>query len=271
MNTMIKRLLCLVVATLFVATTHAQPAPGAPPRLVESDDPRVQNRSYTFADTGEKMPYSVFVSSKVSSDKPNPLIVVLHGLGIGPGFMVRGSILDLAEEGGYIVVSPMGYNAGGWWGSPVINRDNAPPEPANLSELSEKDAMNVLGMIRSEFNVDPNRTYLMGHSMGGAGTLFLGVKHAENWAALGSIAPAAFRLDPSSLEPVKDSMPVIVVQGEADELVPASNTRKWVDWMKANGMEHKYVEIAGAGHGDVIEKGMADIFAFFAEHSRDDK
>jgi hypothetical protein len=46
--------------------------------------------------------------------------VSLHGLGIGPGFMCCGKALDLAEEGGYILVAPMGYEVGGWYGSPVI-------------------------------------------------------------------------------------------------------------------------------------------------------
>ena len=31
-------------------------------------DPRVQQRSYVFADTGEKLTYAVFVSSKVSKE-----------------------------------------------------------------------------------------------------------------------------------------------------------------------------------------------------------
>jgi predicted peptidase len=56
--------------------------------------------------------------------------------------------------------------------------------PANLAELSEKDVLNVLAMMRKEFNVDENRTYLMAHSMGGAGTYFLGWKHASEWAAI---------------------------------------------------------------------------------------
>jgi hypothetical protein len=47
-----------------------------------SSDPRVQNRTYHFADAGEDLPYCVFVSSKVSKDKKNPRIVTLHGLGI---------------------------------------------------------------------------------------------------------------------------------------------------------------------------------------------
>jgi poly(3-hydroxybutyrate) depolymerase len=50
--------------------------------------------------------------------------------------------------------------------------------------------MTVFEMIKKEFNVDENRTYLMGHSMGGAGTIYLGVKYASIWAAIGAEAPA---------------------------------------------------------------------------------
>jgi pimeloyl-ACP methyl ester carboxylesterase len=46
------------------------------------------------------------------------------------------------------------------------------------------------GLMRSE-----RRTYLMGHSMGSAGTFHLAVKYSGNWAATASIAPAAFRMD----------------------------------------------------------------------------
>ena len=44
-------------------------------------DPRVQERKYEFKETNEQLPYALFVSSKVSKDKKNPLIVSLHGLG----------------------------------------------------------------------------------------------------------------------------------------------------------------------------------------------
>src|SRR4026207_1699988 len=52
-------------------------------------DSRVQQRTYTFAETGEQMAYALFVSSKVSRDKKNPLIVSLHGLGGDQNTMVR--------------------------------------------------------------------------------------------------------------------------------------------------------------------------------------
>ncbi len=87
-------------------------------------DPRVQQRTYLFTDSNEQMPYALFVSSKVSKDKKNPLIVTLHGLGGDQNTMVRESFkaVDLAEEGGYILVSPMGYNSGGWYGIPSVRR-----------------------------------------------------------------------------------------------------------------------------------------------------
>src|SRR5690606_41054004 len=121
------------------------------------------------------------------------------GLGWLPKIICYSTTIDSAEEGGDIVADPMGYNVGGWYSSPVIRGpggrafggENA---PENLSELSEKDVMNVLAMIREEFNVDESRIYLTGHSMGGAGTLFLGSKHADIWAAIAPVAPAAFSM-----------------------------------------------------------------------------
>lgn len=263
----------VLAAFAFGLTAFAQPrppAPGEPPPFVEATDPRVENRTYHFEPTGETMPYSVFVSSQVSDERPSPVIVTLHGLGVGAGFMLRGRALDLAEEGGYILVGPMGYNEAGWYGSPVITFGDAPVEPENLRELSEQDVMNVLDLILEEFNVDEERVYIMGHSMGGAGALYLGAEHAERFAAIGAIAPAAFRIDPSILAPVSDSMPVIIVHGDADTLVPVDQARRWVDWMAGNGMEHEYHELEGVDHGVVIEEAMPAIYEFFSRHRRPD-
>ena len=272
-------------------------------------DPRVQQRTYLFADTGEQLPYAVFVSSKVSKDKKNPLIVALHGLGGDQNTMMRANALQLAEEGGYIMVGPMGYNSGGWYGAPARyngggpgGRRGAPPagapaagappagapqappagraagpggtaitDPVKLHEASEKDVMNVLDMIRKEFNVDENRTYLMGHSMGGAGTMYLGVKYASIWAAIGAEAPATAPagLTPAtfSLEPAKN-VPMIIVQGDMDTLVPVAGARLWVEKMKELNITHQYVEVAGGDHGSVLTTGAPDIFAFFGKHTK---
>lgn len=259
----------VVVCALCAPVIAQQPAPVGRGRGQQPPDPRVQQRTYQFVDTNEALPYAVFVSSKVRPDRKNPLIVALHGLGGTHNSLLRGNALDLAEEGGYILVGPMGYNPGGWYGSPVIagRRGGEPPQPANLAELSEKDVLNVLNLVRREFNVDENRTYLMGHSMGGAGTFHLAVKHADNWAAVAAIAPAAFRLQPSSPSAVP-RMPVMVVHGDMDTVVPVSVSRTWVEFMKSAQMTHTYIEVAAGDHGNVIGIGMPDIFKFFAQYSK---
>jgi len=300
--------LCLLIGRLAIQQAAAQePAPQTKPEAAVQQrpafpkipvDPRVQIRSYLFKDTNETIEYALFVSSKVSKDKKNPLIVTLHGLGAGPTIMLRGNALDLAEEGGYILVGPMGYNIRGWYGIPMgkapsfakappktadstaaaqPNGDTAkkpkpsvfydPNDPPNLRELSEKDVMNVLDIIRKEFNVDERRIYLMGHSMGGAGALYLGVKYPSIWAAIAAIAPAAFSLDPDMLKTVRH-LPVMIVQGEKDNLVPVANTRRWVDKLKELNMTYEYLEIPGGDHGSVILDGNPAIYAFFSRHSK---
>jgi predicted peptidase len=252
-----------------------------------AQDPRAETRMYHFEDTNEDLPYSLYVSSKVKKNKKAPLIVTLHGLGAPQTIMMSKTAVDLAEEGGYILVAPMGYNTSGWYGSPGVGggagRGKGAPgggaakggfgggnQPANLRELSEKDVMNVLAMVRKEFNVDDQRIYLMGHSMGGAGALFLGGKYANIFAAVGAEAPAAFwQTRKQTLQPMKDAkVPVMIVHGDADEVVPVTNSEGWVDGMKELNMEYEFVKQPGISHGPVIESGQKPIFEFFAKHKK---
>ena len=237
-------------------------------------DPRVEQRKYHFKDTDEDLSYVFYKSSKVSKDKKAPLIVALHGLGGDGNFLVRERLIDLAEEKGYIVVGPLGYNVSGWYGSPIVSFGGGAVEPANLSELSEKDVMNVLELMKKEFSIDENRTYLMGHSMGGAGTLFLGSKHVSEWAAVAGIAPAAFLMlndRKEYLGKLKEAdVPVIIIQGDKDTAVPVDYTRQWIETMKEIELEHKYIELPEGDHGTVISDGMPDIFKFFEEHTKGD-
>ncbi len=242
-------------------------------------DPRAEDRVYRFADTDEELPYCVFASSKIDPDTPAPLIIALHGLGAGPQIMCNTTAVDLAEEGGYVLAAPMGYNVGGWYGSPVIRMgggngpgqaDAIPPE--TLQEYSEKDVMNVLAMVRDEFNIDEDRIYLTGHSMGGAGTYYLGSKHAEIWAAIAPVAPAAFRMVDNRaaiLQELADNeVPVMVVHGAADEVVAVDTSHTWVATMEEIGLEHEYVELPDVTHGPVITLSQEPIYQFFDRHSK---
>jgi alpha-beta hydrolase superfamily lysophospholipase len=188
-------------------------------------------------------------------------------MGGDANFIVRDRLIDLAEEGGYIVAGPLGYNVVGWFGSPVIAMGGGPVDPPNLAELSEKDVMNVLEMMKKEFNADEKRTYILGHSMGGAGSLFLGQKYTDTWAAVAAIAPAAFMMMQNSekiLKPMQEAgIPVMIIQGGKDNVVSPNYTHIWRDSMKKLNMKYEYIEIPDGDHGTVIGNGMPDIFRFF--------
>jgi poly(3-hydroxybutyrate) depolymerase len=270
-------------------------------------DPRAQVRTYHFADANQDMQYCVFASSKVSKNTPAPLIVSLHGMGAPPTIMCNQTAVDLAEQGGYVLVAPMGYSTTGWFGSPVINMGGrgrgrgapgapgagpgagappagapaaqpaAAPAPAGpsdeqIAKWSEQDVMNVLDMMRKEFTVDPKRIYLTGHSMGGAGTLFLGAKHADLWAAIAPVAPASFMMNNNRAEilgKIKAAgVPVLLLTGDADEVVAPANTRMWADTLKELNMNHLYVEQPGVTHGPVITTSQKEIYDFFAKHTK---
>ena len=133
--------------------------------------------------------------------------------------------------------------------------------------------MNVLAMMQDEFNVDEDRIYLTGHSMGGAGTYFLAAEHADIWAAAAPVAPAAFMMTANREELLKKmadaDLPIMVVHGDADEVVNVSISREqWVPTMEALGMEYEYVEQPGITHGPVITSSQEDIFRFFDSHTR---
>jgi dienelactone hydrolase len=236
--------------------------------------------------------------------------------------MVRESLrsVELAEQGGYILVAPMGYNSAGWYGippgpprgggpgapaapgapragQPAANGAPAAPggaqrgagggrgggrgvtaggtaitDAAKVREASEKDVMAVLDMIRKEFNVDERRIYLTGHSMGGAGTYYLGSKYASIWAAIAPIAPAAMSMTNDRariLQAIKDAgVPMLVSMGDADEAVPVANVRTWVETMKELQMNFEYKEHPGVTHGPIMSAAMPDIYAFFAKHAK---
>ena len=145
---------------------------------------------------------------------------------------------------------------------------NNPNDPPNLRELSEKETLQVVDLVRKEFKIDDDRTYLMGHSMGGAGTLYLAIKYPQRWAAAAAIAPAAFSVDRDGLSKIP-KMPIIVVHGDMDTVVPVSVGRAWVDAMKSIPLKnYQYIEVPGGDHGTVIGSHQAEIYAFFARHKR---
>ncbi len=305
----ITRLSLAFTLCLSFSLAQAQPSPTQEPASQNAPGAgagqRVQNRTYLFTDTSENLPYAVFVSSKVTKDKKAPLILALRGAGGNPGVFMRGAALNLAEEGGYLLVGAMGYNSMGSFGMPARGRGgrggtptNAPAmgpqtqgtnqaargaqpgrrgagrgpvggtaetDPAKVSEYSEKDVMNVLAMVRKEFNIDDRRIYLMGHSQGGAGALHIAGKYPSIWAAVAGLAPGApgFQFDTNSK--VKE-LPLLIMVGASDNLI--ASVQRLDQTMKSANIAHEYKEVPGLDHGGIIMGAMPDVFRFFAQHTK---
>ena len=189
-------------------------------------------------------------------------MVSLHGLGRQYDWLMGyEGMLEYAERDGFIVVTPLGYSRRGWYGS----RDNG-----RTGELSEMDVMHVLALVREELNIDDNRIYLWGHSMGGAGTYHLAGKYPDIWAGLGVAAPAP-SVSPDMLKDIAH-IPMIALQGDEDRLVV--RTRQWVAKMEELGMQHVYIEVPGGDHSRFISRSpdtLAKLFAFFNIVSKQDR
>jgi predicted esterase len=243
----------------------------AQPRLTASQQ-RILECTYRLAEANADVPYTLFVPSTYDPKKPAPLVVTLHGLNITPLQQILfDGTTDFAERHGFIVLAPMGFNVSSWWGSragtPV---DTAAMKPGgdvrySTTELAEIDTITLLKSIREEYAVDSDRIYLMGHSMGGAGTYYLGGKYNEIWAGLAPISGAGGIAD-GAAERYK-SLPTLIMHGAKDSIVPPANSRRAVAALQAVGAPHIYLEFPDKDHEFWIRRGAAQmekVFLFFS-------
>ena len=255
---------------------------------------RVEIRKYVFTETGEELPYSVFVSSKVKKDQKAPLIIALRGFTGTTLTFVRGTAVDLAEAGGYILVGAIGYNNRAGFGVQAGPRPGAGPgapprgaapptaapsaparpqppmvggtketDPVKVTEYSEKDVMNVLALVRKEFNVDDRRIYLMGHSQGGGGARHLAEKYPDTWAAVALLAPALFNVQVTAESKIT-KIPMLLAVGDQDSLI--TGVRAFSAQLKGLNVAHEYIEMPGLDHGTIIMGSMPNVFQFFPKH-----
>jgi dienelactone hydrolase len=302
MTPIAKSLTGLGFATALCLQSAMVIAQGGPPRQVLPEgirggsevvpEARVEIRQYVFKETGEELPYSVFVSSKVKKDQKAPLIIALRGFTGTTLTFVRGTAVDLAEEGGYILAGAIGYNNRAGFGVQARPRPGAAPgapgpgaaqpgaarpqpplvggtketDPAKVTEYSEKDVMNVLELVRKEFSVDDRRIYLVGQSQGGGGARHLAEKYPDTWAAVALLAPALFNVQVTAESKIT-KIPLLLAVGDQDSLITSS--RSFSEQLEGLKIEHEYIEKPGLDHGTIIMGGMPDVFRFFSKHVKE--
>ncbi|HEX4948195.1 MAG TPA: prolyl oligopeptidase family serine peptidase [Blastocatellia bacterium] len=196
-------------------------------------------------------PYRVFVPSNYDPAKPTPMVVALHGMGGDENSYFtnydNGVIKREAEARGYLVVCPKGRGTASMYAGDA-----------------EKDVLDVIAAMKRDYNVDTDRVYLTGHSMGGYGTWSIAPKHPELFAA---IAPIAGGGNPQALSKIKH-VPQIVVHGDKDPTVPVERSRVMVKAAQELGIKLKYIEVPGGNHSDIVVPNQKAIFDWFDAHKR---
>jgi predicted peptidase len=142
------------------------------------------------------------------------------------------------------------------------------PQCPDRSIWDNKLLIWLLDYIESNYNVDKNREYLTGLSMGGHATWSLAIQNPERFAA---IMPVSGRGYPQDVYILKD-VPVWVFHGQKDDIVPISDAQKMVDALEKAGGNVKFTIYTEAGHDAWTETyNNPEIYDWLLSHALDNK
>ncbi len=166
-----------------------------------------------------------------------PLMLFLHGMG------ERGSNLQKVKVHGppkliahgtnfpFLVVSPQ-CPLGTWWSTDVLEA--------------------LLDEVTANYQVDTNRVYLTGLSMGGFGSFALALHAPERFAAVAPICGGGNPFPPHGFDTKRmaalKSLPFWVFHGGSDPVVSVAESERMVQALKRFGCEVKFTVYPGVGH-----------------------
>ncbi len=224
---------------------------------------------------GRLQPYGVYVPTDFDGRLTYPLVVMLHGFTGTPGGAMQrvfGKGKEMPyQDNGYIVVTP-------------YNRDNI----GYTTQTGEDDVWRVVEQVQKAYSIDEDRVYLTGLSMGGGGTLHIGLHYADRFAAIAAVCGwsdwrvwageqklAKVRsqvLDSVSILGYAENglhLPVKLFHGDSDAAVNVEHSRRMAARLDELGYDVEYEEYPGVGHNswdNAYEGGR--VFAWFDLHRR---
>ena len=208
-------------------------------------------------------------------EKKWPLVVNLHGYyGANPVYVKWWSIesrhMDLVDKFPVIDIEPHG-------------RGNT-----SYTGIGEKDILKCIEMAKEKFNIDEDRIYLKGESMGGGGTWYVGTRHTDIFAAIAPVYGGwdyhvnmtedqvskmtereIFNLEKSSSFAQADALlttPVLVTHGSIDVSVNVNNSRYAVRMLQRWGYDIRYHEYPGYAHEGIPY--VDQVISWFLHHKK---
>lgn len=267
---MCHRLIALTTALLLASLT-AVPSAQTSRSLATGD----QHRQYLFAPTGEQMPYRVYVPTTWDGKASLPVILMLHGGGANENtYMDQADRLlpKLAEQHGYIVVSPLGLTPVGAYGNPLrlpavfgqseaaaTQRAAVTPDRQRVLNLSELEVLTVLELVTEEYGADRARTFLAGHSMGSGGAWHLAARYPERWRAVAPMSGPFVDAVTYPFERIR-RLPILMTEGTG--AAPSLEGSRVLARHMRDGFVFEYLEVDG-NHMGMVPMVWPRVFEFF--------
>jgi pimeloyl-ACP methyl ester carboxylesterase len=175
-----------------------------------------------------------------------PLLVYLHG------FSQSGSDLDRLLDSGI----PAEIEKGRTLPLMAVSPQCPAGENWQTPQMVEKISQFVAELVEV-YQLDPERVYLTGFSMGGDGVWAVGSAHPEQFAALVPVASDWFARDPSELCVLMNT-PIWVFQSEEDEVVSPRYARSNVAAIQqCGGTNIRLTVFSNGGH----DKTSREVYA----------
>jgi dienelactone hydrolase len=217
----------------------------------------------------------------------NPLDGVNENLGLV--FSVHGARVEALNQARSYAPKPWCH---------IVSPTNRRSYGFDWEDWGRTDLLEVMEIAKMQFNPDPTRIYLTGHSMGGHGTWINGATFPDKFAAVGPSAgwisfhsyrgakkaesPSAMETmltravmssDTLSLAKNLEHKGVYIIHGSADDNVRADQSYMMIENLKPFHKDFVYYEEPGAGHwwDDPNTEGAEcvdwpPLFDFFARH-----
>lgn len=206
-----------------------------------------------FDKFGRNVPFRIHYPVKRDENGKCPAVLFLHGAGergtdnwqqLRIGLDVALSDVESPLHDALIIAPQVDLEGEEKWVYSDWTKGNY-----RMDDLEEsvwvKSAVAILREKIEEFNVDTERVYIMGISMGGFGTWYTLAKYPELFAAG---FPCCGAGDPTKVDILKE-IPIFTFHGEVDDVVPVSGTREMVaEIKKAGGEKIFYKEYPGVNH-----------------------
>ncbi len=250
MKYLLVALLSIVLTLALIDNTNAQDL-----KSEENAEKKYIEERDTFSYNGMTLQYMLVLPADYSRmDRAWPMILFLHG---GSG---RGQNLDLVKS----------------YGPPLIAEEQknfpfvvlAPQCPEGEYWTTKADILAaLLDDVLKRYQIDPDRVYLTGTSMGGNGTWNLVCQHPEYFAAVTPMA--AIPSIPNIWNKRLISMPIWAFHGDKDTICPIETDEAMINALRAHGASPRFTILQGKGHyiGEDMYKNQ-DLYDWFLTNTR---